>query len=121
MPPKPVLVAIIAILLGMAGIIILLLMETVDQRSPSDRSDASGSDIDNNLTPAQQEKIDDIQNDVSNKKYRKQLENVTAGSTNEAEYLQNRQKNFWYYVFPAIIIMIVFIIWVYKKHKEWIH
>ncbi len=56
----------------------------------------------------------------SNAKFMQQEENLQSHETSELDYLKERVWGFWYIVLPLFILVFFFILWVRKKHKDWI-
>lgn len=68
----------------------------------------------------QQEDEEQAEHEVKNKHFAKQIANRKKGGTQESEYLQNRKIGTYYLLPPVLIAMILFLYWVYKKHRNWI-
>ncbi len=49
----------------------------------------------------------------------KQEAKMKAETIDEPDYLKDRVWGFWYIVFPLFIVVGLFLLWVWKKHRKW--
>ena len=78
---------------------------------------------------AKQEKLDktswsealgDNSDENKDERFSAQEKDLSSHTLKESEYLKERKWGFWYIVFPAFVIMGIFIFWVAKRHKKWL-
>lgn len=146
LPGKKAMIAMAFSLVALVGLVILILVIFATEQTPQEKEQAllakqeqqdNGKDNTSALnryktedgTASEQQKeferqqekaLDNIQDEVGDDKYGRQLQRRTEGAMDEGLYLKMRQWNFWYIMVPALILIVVFLIWVYKTHKKWI-